>query len=325
MAKELPKLNMSDSLDELFSTEAERQGQDGEKVIFLNCNEIDSFQNHPYKVKDNEEMLDLVKSVQENGVVMPCIVRPKESGRYEMISGHRRKHAALLAGLNTLPVIVRNLDDVQATVLMVDSNAHRSVLLPSELAFAYKMKLDAMKRQGQRSDLTSSPLDNKLKGITSAQQIGQKSGDSQPQIYRYIRLTELLPDFLQMVDNSVEKPEDKSALIMAMRPAVELSYLTKENQRLVLEFVESSASTPSHAQAIKLREMQKNGTLTAQNVLRLLSEQKPNQKEHISLAVDKVSQYFPPNTSTKKMTEIIIKALDLYQRTTEKNRNEKVL
>lgn len=320
MAKELPKLNMSDYLDDLFSTEAERKGQDGENVIFLNCNEIDSFQNHPFKVRDNQEMFELADSIKENGIMIPCIVRPKENGRYEMISGHRRRHAALLADVNTLPVIVRNLSDEQASILMVDSNLRsREVILPSEKAFAYQIKLNAMKSQGKRTDLTSVPMAQKLGGKTSRQILSEQVGESQDQIRRYIRLTNLIPELLQMVDNSVEKPADKENLQMALRPAVELSYLTEPNQRLVLEFMNSSLSTPSHAQAIQLREMQKNGIISARSIYDLLSQEKPNQKTTQKISINKFSRYFPPNSSTEYIEKEIIKALDFYQQAKQRS------
>lgn len=314
----LPGLQMHDSLNELFSTEQERQENAQERIVTVNCTEIDSFQNHPFKVRDNQDMQELVSSIRENGVMMPCIVRPKQNGRYEMISGHRRKHAALLAGINELPVIVRNLTDEQAVILMVDSNAHRPYLLPSEKAFAYKMRVDAMKRQAGR------PTKDNLVPVGqnySRMQLAEQTGESQTQIQRFIRLTNLIPEFLQMVDNSVEKPEGRDQMQIAMRPAVELSYLTPENQRLVLEFVESSYATPSHAQAIQLRQMQNDGNLSAQSVLELLRQEKPNQKEHISFAVDKFSRFFAPRTSKKDMEAGILKALEFYQ----KHRQERTI
>lgn len=320
MAKELPNLHisnpLSEPLDALFSTEEQRQEATQERIIELHCDEIDPFTNHPFKVRDNQEMFDLSESIKENGVMIPCIVRPKENGRYEMISGHRRRHAALLANIDTLPVIVRNLTDEQSAILMVDSNLRtREVILPSEKAFAYQIKLNAMKRQvGRPSKEKGATVLHNFDGRKSREILAEETGESHEQIRKYIRLTNLIPELLQMVDNSVEKPADHNALQIALRPAVELSYLTASNQRLVLEFMNSSLAAPSHAQSILLREMQNKGTLTAQSIYELLSEQKPNQKEHISISVDKVSQYFPPNTSSKKMTETIIKALDFYQK-----------
>lgn len=311
---ELPKINISNPLDELFSTEEERQSSQQERIVTIDCNEIDSFQKHPFKVRDNQDMDELIESIQKNGVIMPCIVRPKENGRYEMVSGHRRKHAAIRAGLDSLPCIVRDLDDIQATILMVDSNAHRPYILPSEKAYAYKMRLEAMKRQGFRSDLTSAPVGQKF----SVEQIAENSTDSKTQIQRYVRLTYLIPDLLQMVDNSVEKPIEAEALSMAMRPAVELSYLTPENQKIVLDFMQDTLSTPSHAQAIQLRAMQNKGTLNPQGIYDLLAQEKPNQKPSSKIPINRFSRYFPPNTSAEDIEKGIFKALDFYQKAKER-------
>lgn len=311
---ELPKINISNPLDELFSTEEERQSSQQERIVTIDCNEIDSFQKHPFKVRDNQDMDELIESIQKNGVIMPCIVRPKENGRYEMVSGHRRKHAAIRAGLDSLPCIVRDLDDIQATILMVDSNAHRPYILPSEKAYAYKMRLEAMKRQGFRSDLTSAPVGQKF----SVEQIAENSTDSKTQIQRYVRLTYLIPELLQMVDNSVEKPIEAEALSMAMRPAVELSYLSPENQKIVLDFMQDTLSTPSHAQAIQLREMQKKGILNPQGIYDLLAQEKPNQKPSSKIPINRFSRYFPPNTSAEDIEKGIFKALDFYQKAKER-------
>ena len=228
-------------LDDLFSTDESRAESQLERVVTLNPAEISDFPNHPFKVKQDDAMAEMVESVRKYGVLVPALVRPKEDGGYEMVAGHRRKFAATLAELPEIPCIVRDLTDDEATIIMVDSNLQRETILPSEKAFAYKMKLDAMKRQGQRTDLTSSPLDNKLKGITSAQQLSQKGSDSQPQIYRYIRLTELIPAILQMVDDGK----------IAFRPAVELSYLSSKQQEALYSTMECEDCTPSLAQAIK--------------------------------------------------------------------------
>ena len=311
---ELPKINISNPLDELFSTEEERQSSQQERIVTIDCNEIDSFQNHPFKVRDNQDMDELIESIQKNGVIMPCIVRPKENGRYEMVSGHRRKHAAIRAGIDSLPCIVRDLDDIQATILMVDSNAHRPYILPSEKAYAYKMRLDAMKRQGFRSDLTSAPVGQKF----SVEQIADDSTDSKTQIQRYVRLTHLIPELLQMVDNSVEKPIEAEALSMAMRPAVELSYLSPENQKIVLDFMQDTLSTPSHAQAIQLRAMQNKGILNPQGIYDLLAQEKPNQKPSSKIPINRFSRYFPPNTSAEDIEKGIFKALDFYQKAKER-------
>ena len=284
-------------------------------IVTINCDEIDSFQKHPFKVRDNQDMDELIESIQKNGVIMPCIVRPKENGRYEMVSGHRRKHAAIRAGLDSLPCIVRDLDDIQATILMVDSNAHRPYILPSEKAYSYRMKLEAMNRQGQRTDLTSTPLVSKSR---TNEELGNQVGESREQIRRYVRLTNLVPELLQMVDNSVEKPIEAEALSMAMRPAVELSYLTPENQKIVLDFMQDTLSTPSHAQAIQLRAMQSKGILNPQGIYDLLAQEKPNQKLSSKIPINRFSRYFPPNTSAEDIEKGIFKALDFYQKAKER-------
>lgn len=315
---ELPKINISNPLDELFSTEEERQSSQQERIVTIDCNEIDSFQKHPFKVRDNQDMDELIESIQKNGVIMPCIVRPKENGRYEMVSGHRRKHAAIRAGLDSLPCIVRDLDDIQATILMVDSNAHRPYILPSEKAYSYKMKLEAMKRQAGRPAKNNSPVGNNLEFAKSSDELADKTGESKNQIYRYVRLTYLIPELLQMVDNSVEKPIEAEALSMAMRPAVELSYLSPENQKIVLDFMQDTLSTPSHAQAIQLREMQKKGILNPQGIYDLLAQEKPNQKPSSKIPINRFSRYFPPNTSAEDIEKGIFKALDFYQKAKER-------
>ena len=221
-----------------------------------------------------------------------------------MVAGHRRKCAATLAGITEMPCIVRNLTDDEATIIMVDSNLQRETILPSEKAFAYKMKLEAMKRQGERTDLTSSPLDKKLKGLTSAQQVSQKSGDSQPQIYRYIRLTELIPSVLDMVDSGK----------IAFRPAVELSYLSKEQQQSLYDTMECEDCTPSLAQAIKMKEFSRDGKLSAEVILSIMQEEKPNQREQFKMPKERISKYFAPGTPAQKIEDTIIKALELYRR-----------
>lgn len=244
-------------LDDLFSTGESRAEAQLEKVVMLNPADISDFPNHPFKVKQDEAMAEMADSVKQYGVLVPALVRPKADGGYEMVAGHRRKCAATLARITEMPCIVRKLTDDEATIIMVDSNLQRETILPSEKAFAYKMKLEAIKRQGERTDLTSSPLDKKLKGLTSAQQVSQKSGDSQPQIYRYIRLTELIPPMLDMVDSGK----------IAFRPAVELSYLSKEQQQSLYDTMECEDCTPSLAQAIKMKEFSRDGKLTEEVIL----------------------------------------------------------
>ena len=291
-------------LDDLFSTDESRAEAQLEKVVTLNPADISDFPNHPFKVKQDEAMAEMVDSVKQYGVLVPALVRPKADGGYEMVAGHRRKCAATLAGITEMPCIVRNLTDDEATIIMVDSNLQRETILPSEKAFAYKMMLEAMKRQGERTDLTSSPLDKKLKGLTSAQQVSQKSGDSQPQIYRYIRLTELIPSVLDMVDSGK----------IAFRPAVELSYLSKEQQQSLYDTMECEDCTPSLAQAIKMKEFSRDGKLSAEVILSIMQEEKPNQREQFKMPKERISKYFAPGTPAQKIEDTIIKALELYRR-----------
>lgn len=291
-------------LDDLFSTDESRAEAQLEKVVTLNPADISDFPNHPFKVKQDEAMAEMVDSVKQYGVLVPALVRPKADGGYEMVAGHRRKCAATLAGITEMPCIVRNLTDDEATIIMVDSNLQRETILPSEKAFAYKMKLEAMKRKGERTDLTSSPLDKKLKGLTSAQQVSQKSGDSQPQIYRYIRLTELIPSVLDMVDSGK----------IAFRPAVELSYLSKEQQQSLHDTMECEDCTPSLAQAVKMKEFSRDGKLTEEVILSIMQEEKPNQREQFKMPKERISKYFAPGTPAQKIEDTIIKALELYRR-----------
>ena len=304
--------NLLTSVDSLFTTQAERDEAKRETVIKIPLDEISDFPNHPFKVREDDSMTEMVESIMLHGVLVPGLVRPKKDGSYEMVAGHRRKMASRLAGKTDMDCIVRELTDEEAIIIMVDSNLQREQLLPSEKAFAYKMKLDALKRQGQRTDLTSSPMDNKLKGITSAQQIGGKTGDSQPQIYRYIRLTYLIPELLEMVDNSVTK--DKELMQIALRPAVELSYLPEEEQRILLDTMELEDCTPSHAQAIKMRQFSKEGKLTEEVISSIMQEEKPNQKEQFRMPKDRINRFFAPGTPAQKIEDTIVKALELYRK-----------
>lgn len=300
------------SVDSMFTTQEERDNAQRSYVIDLPAAEISDFPDHPFKVRMDESMMELADSVKQHGILVPSLVRPMPDGSYQMVSGHRRKRAAELAELPTVPCIVRELTDDEAIIIMVDSNLQREQVLPSEKAFAYKMKLDAMKRQGQRTDLTSSPLDKKLKGVTSAQQLGEKSGDSQPQIYRYIRLTNLAPELLDMVDNSVLK--EKGQLQMALRPAVELSYLSKDEQNTLLEVMEGEDCTPSHAQAIKMREFSEKGKLNPDVILSILQEEKPNQVEQFKIPRNRIDKFFPAGTPAQKIEDTIVKALEMYRK-----------
>ena len=291
-------------LDDLFSTDESRAEAQLEKVVTLNPADISDFPNHPFKVKQDEAMAEMVDSVRQYGVLVPALVRPKADGGYEMVAGHRRKCAATLAGITEMPCIVRNLTDDEATIIMVDSNLQRETILPSEKAFAYKMKLEAMKRQGQRSDLTSTPLEPKLKGSRSNEELAASSPDSRSQIQRYIRLTELIPPVLDMVDSSK----------IAFRPAVELSYLSKEQQQSLYDTMECEDCTPSLAQAIKMKEFSRDGKLTEEVILSIMQEEKPNQREQFKMPKERISKYFAPGTPAQKIEDTIIKALELYRR-----------
>lgn len=301
------------SLDDLFTTQAEREDAKLEKVLLLPPEEISDFPNHPFQVRMDDAMKEMVQSVRENGVLVPALVRPKEGGGYEMVSGHRRKRAAELAGLREIPCIVRNLTDDQAIVIMVDSNLQREQILPSEKAFAYKMKLDAMKRQGQRTDLTSVPMAQKL---NSRAELGALVGESQDQVRRYIRLTHLIPELLSLVDNSMLKKPGKPQ--MALRPAVELSYLRKEEQLDLFDLIEEMDVTPSHTQALKLRRLSAGKgpgqRLARDAIVSIMQEEKPNQVEQFKMPKERISKFFPAGTPAKKMEETIVKALELYRR-----------
>ncbi len=289
------------SVDDLFSTQESRDEAKLERVINLSPGEISDFPNHPFKVRMDEEMQQMAESVKEHGVLVPALVREKPGGGYEMVAGHRRKRAAELAELPEIPCIVRNLTDDEAIIVMVDSNLQREKILPSEKAFAYKMRLDAMKRQGQRTDLTSVPVAQKL---TSRAELGKVVGESQDQVRRYIRLTYLLPEILDMVDDGK----------IALRPAVELSYLAEKEQHFLLDTMFSEDCTPSHAQAIKMRKFSQEGKLNPDVILSIMQEEKPNQKEQIKIPKERISRYFAPGTPAQKIEDTIIKALELYRK-----------
>lgn len=288
-------------LDDLFSTDESRAEAQLEKIVTLNPADISDFPNHPFKVKQDEAMAEMVDSIKQYGVLVPALVRPKADGGYEMVAGHRRKCAATLAGITEMPCIVRNLTNDEATIIMVDSNLQRETILPSEKAFAYKMKLEAMKRQGQRSDLTSTPLVSKPR---SNEELGQKNGDSREQVRRFIRLTELIPSVLDMVDSGK----------IAFRPAVELSYLSKEQQQSLYDTMECEDCTPSLAQAIKMKEFSRDGKLTDEVILSIMQEEKPNQREQFKMPKERISKYFTPGTPAQKIEDTIIKALELYRK-----------
>lgn len=291
------------SVDSLFTTQAERDEAKRETVMDISLTEISEFPNHPFKVRMDENMQEMADSVRQYGVLVPALVRPKSEGGYEMVAGHRRMKASELAGNATMSCIVRELSDDEAIIVMVDSNLQREKLLPSEKAFAYKMKLDAMRRQGLRTDLTSAPLEPKSHS-RSNEELAAQSPDSRAQIQRYIRLTHLIPELLEMVD------ENK----IAMRPAVELSYLTEREQQELCSTMECEECTPSHVQAIKLRDFSKEGKLTDEVIFSIMQEEKPNQKEQFRIPKERLSKFFAPGTPAQKIEETIVKALEFYRK-----------
>lgn len=298
------------SVDDLFTTEESRAEEKLQKVRDLPLAEIDDFPDHPFKVLEDDAMLEMVDSIKKFGVLTPAVARQKEDGRYELISGHRRKRACELAGFETLPTVVRQMSRDEAIIFMVDSNLQRERILPSEKALSLKMRLEAMKRQGQRTDLTSSPVGMKLEKKQSLDDLGETVGESRNQIHRYIRLTELVPDVLQMVDDGK----------IAFRPAVEISYLPKEQQQSLLETMECEDCTPSLAQAIKMKEFSKNGKLNDEVILSILSEEKPNQKEKFTFKAERIRQFIPKNLPPNQTEDYVIKALEHYQRFRERQK-----
>ena len=291
-------------LDDLFTTQAQRDEEQLSKIRDIPLELIDDFPDHPFKVRDDEDMMQLVESVKERGVITPATVRQKEDGRYELVSGHRRKRACELAGFETLRSEIVDLNRDEATILMVESNFQRSEILPSEKAFAYKMRLEALSRQGKRTDLTSNPLGRKSDGKEIAQIIGEQSGDSQTQVRRYIRLTNLVPELLEFVDEGRIK----------MRPAVELSYLDEDCQRDVVDEIDLNDATPSHDQTIRMRKLFNEGNLTTEAIHAVMSEEKPNQKEKIVLRGDRVRQLIPKNIPVSQTEDFVCKALEYYNK-----------
>ena len=289
------------SLDDLFSTEESRSDEKREKVVEIPLSQLHSFKNHPFKVRDDEAMMDTAESIRQYGVLVPAIARPDPAGGYELISGHRRHHASELAGKETMPVIVRELDDDAATIIMVDSNLQREELLPSERAFAYKMKLEAMKHQGKRVDLTSSQLGTKLR---ADEILAQQINSSRNQIQRYIRLTELIPPLLDLVD------EKK----MAVNPAYEVSFLKPEEQEWLLETIDSEQATPSLSQAQRMKKFSQEGKLTEDVMLAIMSEEKKSDLDKVTLSCDVLRKYFPKSYTPRKMEETIIRLLEQWQR-----------
>ncbi len=295
------------SLSDLFSSQEERDDAKLKRIYEIPLDEIDPFPDHPFKVRDDEDMQNLVESVKANGVLTPATVRKKEDGRYELLSGHRRHRACKIAGIPTLRCEVVEMTRDEGTIFMVESNFQRSKILPSEKAFAYKMRLEAMNRQGKRSDLTSTPMESKFR---SNEEIGRTAGESREQVRRYIRLTELLPEILDMVDEGQ----------IALRPAVELSYIPKLSQGLLWESMEMESCTPSHAQAIRMRRMSEEGKLTPEAMEAILTEEKPNQKERIILRGERFRNLFPPDLPVSKREDYIAAAMEFYGRHRQRQR-----
>lgn len=298
------------SLDDLFSSQEERDDAKLKRIYEIPLDEIDPFPDHPYKVRDDEDMMNLVESVKTNGVLTPATVRKKEDGRYELLSGHRRFRACQLASIQTLRCEVVDMSRDEATIFMVESNFQRTTILPSEKAFAYKMRLEAMNRQGKRSDLTCSPLGNKLEHGRASHELASAVGDSKTQIFRYIRLTELLPEILDMVDEGQ----------IAMRPAVELSYIPKLQQGMIWESMELESCTPSYAQAIRMRRLSESDKLTPEAIEAIMMEEKPNQKEKIILRGERFSRLFPPDLPMSKREDYVAAAMEHYARFRERQR-----
>lgn len=300
----MPKSSVNASLssyDDIFSTEESRQEEQREQVRQIPIGELFPFKNHPFKVLDDDSMSDTVESVKQYGVLSPLIARPRPKGGYEIISGHRRQHAAELAGLETLPVIVRQMDDDAAIILMVDSNLQREHILPSERAFAYKMKLDAMKNQGTRSDLTSTQVVSKLR---SNEKLGAENNQSRETVRRFIRLTNLIPELLDMVDNKT----------VSFNPAVELSYLSPEQQQEVIRAMDDTQNFPSISQAKRIKKLAQDGTFTTETVVAIMGEEKKSELDTVTIKNDTLRKYFPRNYTPKQMEDTIIKLLEQWQK-----------
>jgi len=309
--KERPKIDLGmTGYDELFMNDQERAENRLPKIYDIPLTEIDDFPNHPFQVRLDEDMDQLVESVKERGIITPITLRKKDDGRYEIVSGHRRKKACELAGLETIPAEIKELTRDEAIILMVESNLQRSVILPSEKAFSYKMRYEALRRvSGARTDLTGDPLEPRLK---TSEMVAQEIGDSASQVKRYMRLTYLLPEILQMVD------EGK----IALRPAVELSYLNDIEQLDLVEAMDLAMATPSHAQAIKMRNFSREGKLTPEVIESIMYEEKPNQKEKINIRYEDARRYIPSNVPYDKTGEFILKALEYYHRHLERQRDD---
>ena len=310
MAKSEIKMPLP-KLDDLFTTEQERQEADLEKVVDISLADIQDFPNHPFKVIVNEEMQEMAQSISEYGVLLPVLVRPLPNGKYQMISGHRRKKASEIANKETMPCIVRNLTDDEATIIMVDSNLQREHILPSERAFAYKMKLEAMTHQGKRNDLTCSQVGNKLNGKKSLEILAEEVGESKSNVHRFIRLTELIKPLLDMVDSEE----------IALSPGYEISFLTKEEQKWLMNSIECNVATPTVSQAQEMKDLSKSGNLDEDKIEEIMSREKPNQVEKLKLSFSDLQPKMPKGMPSTKYIEHIFKALDYYNRYLEKQKS----
>ena len=306
-AFDLPKL------DEYFTTQEQRDDAKLKKIYEIPLEEIDEFPDHPFKVLDDEDMMNLAESIREQGIITPATLRKKEDGRYEILSGHRRKRACELAGLETLRSEVVEMDRDAAVIFMVDSNLQRTTILPSEKAFSYKMRLEAMKRQGRRTDLTSTPVVQKLKGRYSVELLGEDIGESREQVRRYIRLTELIPDLLEKVDKGE----------IALRPAVDISYLSEDIQRSLLDTIEMEQCTPSYAQTRRMRTLLAEGKLTDEAIYAIMQEEKPNQKEKFTISASKIEKVLPQSVKASQREDFILKAIDYYAKHLQRKKEER--
>ena len=300
-------------LDDLFTTQAQREEEKLSKIRDIPLGLIDDFPDHPFKVLDDEDMMNLAESVREQGIITPATLRKKEDGRYEILSGHRRKRACELAGLDTLRSEVVEMDRDAAVIFMVDSNLQRPTILPSEKAFSYKMRLEAMKRQGKRTDLTSTPVVQKLKGRYSVELLGEDIGESREQVRRYIRLTELIPELLEKVDKGE----------IALRPAVDISYLPEDIQRSLLDTIEMEQCTPSYAQTRRMRNLLAEGKLTDEAVYAIMQEEKPNQKEKFTISASKIEKVLPQSVKASQREDFILKAIDYYAKHLQRKKEER--
>lgn len=306
-AFDLPKL------DEYFTTQEQRDDAKLKKIHEIPLEEIDEFPDHPFKVLDDEDMMNLAESIREQGIITPATLRKKEDGRYEILSGHRRKRACELAGLETLRSEVVEMDRDAAVIFMVDSNLQRTTILPSEKAFSYKMRLEAMKRQGRRTDLTSTPVVQKLKGRYSVELLGEDIGESREQVRRYIRLTELIPELLEKVDRGE----------IALRPAVDISYLSEDIQRSLLDTIEMEQCTPSYAQTRRMRTLLAEGKLTDEAIYAIMQEEKPNQKEKFTISASKIEKVLPQSVKASQREDFILKAIDYYAKHLQRKKEER--